>query len=505
MRLRLPRRRIWRVVIYLFSFLLILLAADLLLVQHLRGIEPGFDTTRIIEPTMPDGEIDYLTGLENDASDGVTPEKNSARLILQALGRAALDPKQPMDGITDRLGMPHLAADGDYFVNYTDYCKAHSARPQDDFAEAADLQRVFEMTAKIDPITRQWVDANQKPLDVLVEASKQPRFFMPFNGGFRYGTMAEIRLSYLKPLRDAEQALLVRSLIRLEGGHEAGFAQDLLAAHRLARLLCQSQTMIDRAVAASLEISACRTGQIAAGSGKLSATQAKSFATDLASLGDLPFIIGAMDNGERYIELDILQYMARAGPMESGRLINSVAGPHDAIFPPWVYLFVPLPYERMMHGVNHLDDAALATEELGGYPKRVAAMQLRDQEFAKKGRFGNAISGLIWGEWPVQWIVPASMVRPTQMQYKAMMENRLTQIAMNLAAYKAEHGVFPNRLEQLLPDYFREVPMDLFSEKPLIYSAHDGGYTLYSVGPNMVDDGGKNRPPLFDDLVVTGS
>jgi hypothetical protein len=60
MRLRLPRRRIWRAAIYLTCLLLILTAADLALVRVRRTIHPGYDTTRIVSPTLPDGRVDYV-------------------------------------------------------------------------------------------------------------------------------------------------------------------------------------------------------------------------------------------------------------------------------------------------------------------------------------------------------------------------------------------------------------------------------------------------------------
>jgi hypothetical protein len=42
----------------------------------------------------------------------------------------------------------------------------------------------------------------------------------------------------------------------------------------------------------------------------------------------------------------------------------------------------------------------------------------------------------------------------------------------------------------------------VFSEKPVIYAPTQVGYTLYSVGPNMIDDGGKSQKP-GDDIVAS--
>jgi hypothetical protein len=77
-------------------------------------------------------------------------------------------------------------------------------------------------------------------------------------------------------------------------------------------------------------------------------------------------------------------------------------------------------------------------------------------------------------------------------------------VAFALARYHRDHGRYPERLDALAPKYLKEVPRDLFSEKPLIYRPAADGYLLYSVGPNGADDGGRGVEdmPAGDDLVV---
>ena len=65
MKLRLPKRRVWRVAIYLISLALVAIALDLVWVEMRRTIHPGYDTTRIVKPTLPDGSIDYLAKMED--------------------------------------------------------------------------------------------------------------------------------------------------------------------------------------------------------------------------------------------------------------------------------------------------------------------------------------------------------------------------------------------------------------------------------------------------------
>jgi hypothetical protein len=57
--------------------------------------------------------------------------------------------------------------------------------------------------------------------------------------------------------------------------------------------------------------------------------------------------------------------------------------------------------------------------------------------------------------------------------------------------YKQDRGNFPETLENLVEmGYLKQVPMDPYSDKPLVYKKTDNNFTLYSVGENFINDGG---------------
>ena len=59
-----------------------------------------------------------------------------------------------------------------------------------------------------------------------------------------------------------------------------------------------------------------------------------------------------------------------------------------------------------------------------------------------------------------------------------------------LKIYKTKDGNYPEKLESLVPEFLKEVPTDPFSSENLIYKKSANGFILYSLGPNMKDDGG---------------
>ena len=74
---------------------------------------------------------------------------------------------------------------------------------------------------------------------------------------------------------------------------------------------------------------------------------------------------------------------------------------------------------------------------------------------------------------------------------------RLTQVALLLAAWKLEHHEYPASLDDLAADAKKPLPLDNFTDRPLIYARSSTGYTLHSPGPDMIDNGGKG-----DDITV---
>ena len=74
--------------------------------------------------------------------------------------------------------------------------------------------------------------------------------------------------------------------------------------------------------------------------------------------------------------------------------------------------------------------------------------------------------------------------------YQAMLGMLL--VETRLLRYHAANGRFPNALGDLIPAYQKGYPEDPFGGQKFVYRTEDNGksYLLYSLGPNMEDDGG---------------
>ena len=72
---------------------------------------------------------------------------------------------------------------------------------------------------------------------------------------------------------------------------------------------------------------------------------------------------------------------------------------------------------------------------------------------------------------------------------------------LSLEIYKVENGIYPDSLLVLVNEgLIDEIPEDMYSFDGLKYHVDEDSYTLYSIGRDLEDDGGKERPEGDDCL-----
>jgi len=85
--------------------------------------------------------------------------------------------------------------------------------------------------------------------------------------------------------------------------------------------------------------------------------------------------------------------------------------------------------------------------------------------------------------------VPA-LCRAIQAFHRMHAHLRCAQIALAVDRYSRTNAGPPETLEELVPVYLRTIPLDPFGEQPMRYRLEEGGFLVYSVGDNLVDDNG---------------
>ena len=94
-------------------------------------------------------------------------------------------------------------------------------------------------------------------------------------------------------------------------------------------------------------------------------------------------------------------------------------------------------------------------------------------------------------------ILLPSLSKAIERSATAVAELRAAQTALAVERFRLANGQrLPDSLPQLVPQYLASVPADPFDGQPLRYKkASPKGSVIYSIGPNLKDDGGTARAP----------
>ena len=91
------------------------------------------------------------------------------------------------------------------------------------------------------------------------------------------------------------------------------------------------------------------------------------------------------------------------------------------------------------------------------------------------------------------YLMKPTLYKLSVREMSAIAYGRAATAALAVERYRLEHGQLPASLGVMVPDYLEAVPLDPFDGEPLRYKVLADGYVVYSVGKDLVDDGGEDE------------
>ncbi len=494
------------------------------------------ETTYITEPLRPDGSVDYVAELNRRHRQGVTPRNNAAVLFWKAVGPKEILPEYRAKYF-GMLGIRPLREKGHYFVDYAGFVTRRKGSPEaPPPAQDAEIQgEAWERLALVTqrpwtqeefPVLAKWLTANERPLKLLVEASKRPRRYDPLCCRVRTTLISVPLPANMYP--EVAQSLCIRAMLRLGEGKVEKSRDDLLACHRLARLASQGQTLVEACTAFSVEETACTGDRVLLQRAHLGAAQIAEMREDLDRLPPMLPMIDKLDV-ERFTYLDTMSDYSRQGirsvtegftmlaeidAAEYGALMGTVdllsqhaderTADWDVVLRmgnSWYDRIVeayrrPTAMKRM-EALSKIEADLRKLKKSAADAKSLEKQMLDDPGQALSERLGQILLIFFFGD-PTHF---------AEVENRATMRFELVKLGFALAAYRTDHGNYPARLGDLVPDYVTEVPADIFTGSALRYRRQREGYLLYSVGINGKSDGARGYDDRkneedWDDLVV---
>ena len=277
--------------------------------------------------------------------------------------------------------------------------------------------------------------------------------------------------------------------------------EDLLACHRLGRLIGQGPLLIHGLVGCRVDRDASIGVATLAFRGHPSSERVARCLAELRQLPPLPDLAAQVDVGERFMYLDSVAAVARDGPGALCGSSEDLASDDNLLtrrLDRQIY-----DWNEVLRMGNDFYDRMVAAARKPTRAERLQALKALDAE-------GEAMmqEAMNWS------IIKSIAVRRSRTEMALTMGARLlvllapqmrtivnsadksraqaclAELSLALAAYRADCGRYPPRLSALCPKCLPKLPKDPFSESDFRYVPRGENCVLYSVGPNGVDEGG---------------
>lgn len=487
-------------------------------------ITPSKEKTYLLGPVNEDGTVNYVAGFNELVGKGVERAANAASGLIQAAGPQLL-PAEAMPQIAAYVDVPELNPKGKYFV------RVESKPDNVPLRRMLDDAMVMPWSADRFPVVADWLKANDLPLAGVAEAVKRPKYFMPVVAKEGDQSIWGAVQPDMEVFRQMGQALAAKAMLKLGEGDADGAWADAMAAARLGRLLCQEPLIVSTMSGLQIDKLAAGAVRTILNSGKVAPDKAQAMLSELRGLPAMPELSKVADLGERCTHIALVMRLIRLGPKAMDEMTLSAKGPGEGedIKPEeWRWVRAMINWDVILASVNGRWQAVTDALKAGTHRDRAEAIRglsaehdnmrrmAREQAGAvspvlagQKRYYQAIVLGLLQdpsGDMPALSAKVTSSMQNLILSSYFMMVMQAVQyrdecdatwgvnaVALELGAFKARKGQYPEKLSDLQGEEgVKEVPTDMYSGNPLRYWRSGEGYLVYSFGPNMNDDGGKN-------------
>jgi len=485
-----------------------------------RSARDDFDdrqATYVSGPKDSAGLIDYAAALNERFGRGVTPDRNACAALWRAIGPPP-DHRPVSDDFFAALGIERPPSEGNYFVDWDDFLRER--RPDEIERNAINDAYMTAQneawTAEQYPDLAAWLEANRRPLAEVRRAVELPHFYYPLVPRTDDGKPTSL-MNQLVPevgnYRDLARALTARAMLRAGEGKLDEAFDDLTTCRLLGRQTARGPTLVWYMVGTTIDSMSAYAETRLLFSVRLTEGRLRRRRLELEGLSPFPPLKEAFDLGERFVLLDLVQRLD-----EGDRSIAGVFFGKNLFEPASDDLIEQvrlLDFRPVMQDVNRAFDrlgAALRENDPVLRRRRVQAVvdslqadapEQNQAEPRLVPRIDANLNVAEIGRYFAALFVPGAAFAASHYDNRLQTADQLI-TAYRLEAHRLRHGRYPATLAELAAPAAETI--DRFTGRPQIYRVRGDGYVLYSVGPNGVDDGGRNleddEESSWDDLRI---
>ncbi|QDU81969.1 hypothetical protein Pla110_37210 [Polystyrenella longa] len=458
------------------------------------------ETTYLVEPVLDPETLNFVKALNTIASEGVTPQNNAAVPLMEAFGPGII-PAENRDDFFNELEMPVPPEEGDYLVLLEQY---ESEVLKDEIA-LIDQFDLHQEEASRRPWNRDefpdisdWIDRNEIPLQVISEGMAREHFYVPIleASDSSFGRLFSSQLPVQQSSRAIGSLLNARSIRELEEEKVDAAIDDFLTVHRLASHIKKNGSWVINSVGMSLEAIVFEGEQALLSSGKLDLAQVILFQHELNALPDPPTLVEIIGGTERASSIDQALHFTQSSAAQEQNDDEQKRFQYPA----------SLDINYLLRKINQKIDHQVVALGKETYRERLLALEKLEEELFQVS-YSKMLYGTLTRTMVADLLVDSVLLGPLIMGSslhsswgQTYCRRRMLSIGLELEKYRLKQGNFPESLDPLKANLPAETFLDYFSDQPLLYQKTERGYVLYSIGQNLIDDGGEPRgePAMVD-------
>jgi len=337
-------------------------------------------------------------------------------------------------------------------------------------------------------LIEKWLENNNKTLELVIAGSKKPYYRPKYETGDENSNeMLSVSLPHLSEFRRLAEAMCWRARLKVEKGQYQDAFSDINSCYLFGQHLREGKSLIEQLIGMKNETWAVQTIRDILSEHKIdSAKMAKlqrdfeQMVTDENFKVNLKFEkLAIYDEIQRCFTEDRLG----GGHLYLGRIAQLAVGEGDLPAGANLVLHILFTHPNKQETRETVDRLYDYWETITD--KSPAQLRTEGIDIQKEGM------EIIKGNILLELFTPAiGAVIRTSYRNKANVESTSTIIA--LLRYGQDTGDYPENLDDLVAaGYLKHLPMDPWSDKPLVYKRTDDGFMLYGVGSNFKDDGGQ--------------
>ena len=368
------------------------------------------------------------------------------------------------------------------------------------------LQKKYnEVTPEQKQLMEKWLTDNSEVFELVIAGTQKPYYWQKYEA--ENNEVISVLWPYLADFRNLAYALRWRAQLRAEQGRYEDAFGDIKSCYRFGQHIKGDVTfLIDQLVGMAIERLAVQSlRDVLSEHGISSAALAKLQQDFEQMIAGEDFTVSL--NFERLTIYDEIQrcftedrfgdghlYIPRLTALSSiGMGTGGIGAGDDESFMLKLYLIT---LDEIKAGLRvffthpNKQQTMISVNEFYDYLEKLALKtpaQMRAEEIDVEKETMQFIKGNLF----LETFTP-SLYKVIELSYRIQIDVEATLTIIAILRYRKNIGGYPKDLDKLIvASYLKELPMDPFSDKPLVYKRTDDNFILYSVGPNFKDDGGQ--------------